>query len=86
MNKMTLEDIKEVKECSTQKEVNDLLGRGNWKLIDVKIEKVKMPAGKVQVGEDFTPNGFFSDGLRSDKFEIQYEEKLAVLYVLGRYN
>ena len=80
---MGLEDIKEIKECYTQDEVNKTLRQPNWRLIDVKVEKVRVPIGKEKVGLDMC-SGFWQSG-QAARFEIKYEEKLASLYIAGRY-
>jgi len=80
---MELEDITEVKECDAQSEVNDLLNQGNWRLLDFKIEKLRIPVGEVKVGRDFDPFGERHND--SDRFEIKYEDKLIIKYVVGKY-
>ncbi len=79
---MKLEDIKEVKECRTQEEVNDLLQQGNWKLIDTKVAKLRIPNGKVQVGVDTTKTLYKFEGHR---YEIKYREELVGFYIVGRF-
>ena len=80
---MGLEDIKEVKECEKQDEVNGLLNQGNWRLIEVKIEKLRIPVGKEIVGMDSA--GGSLDYTMKNRYEIKYEDKLAAFYVVGRY-
>ena len=80
---MGLEDIKEVKECKTQDEVNDMLSQGNWRLLEVKLDKVRVPVGKEAVGTDYGGNAF-SGSESSTRYEVKYEERIASLYVLGR--
>ena len=80
---MGLEDIKEIKECHTQEEVNALLSQANWRLIETKVEKIKVPVGKEQVGTDSIANWLGEKDW--PRYEIKYEEKLVSLYVLGRH-
>ena len=80
---MGLEDIKEIKQVTNQNVVNDLINQGNWRLIEAKIEKVKLPAGKEQVGMDSVAN--WLGGEHWTRYEVIYEEKLVTLYIIGRY-
>lgn len=80
---MALEDIKEVRECRTQEEVNILLNQGNWRVIDAKVEKLRIPIGKEKVGKDMC-SGFWAWG-EANRFEVKYEERLTALYILGKY-
>ena len=85
---MGLEDIKEVKECQTPDEVNGFLSQGNWRLIETKIEKLKVPVGKEQIGRKGTTyksGAWHEDVAFSAIFEIKYAEELRVIYVVGRY-
>ncbi|OGN00542.1 MAG: hypothetical protein A2651_01485 [Candidatus Yanofskybacteria bacterium RIFCSPHIGHO2_01_FULL_42_12] len=75
--------VQEVKECKSQDDVNELLRQGNWKLLAVKVEKVKKPVGKERVGVDAVSD--WANGQRWwDRYEIKYEECLESTYVLGR--
>jgi len=80
---MSLEDIIEIREISKVEEVNSLLLTGNLRLLDTKIEKLGIPAGKVEVGIDQISTAFQAEGY--SRYEIKYEEKLKSLYMLGRY-
>ena len=80
---MGLEDIKEIRESNNQEEVNGLLGQGNWRLIDAKVEKVRVPVGKEKVGVDAVANWLGEQ--HWDRFEVKYEERLATQYIIGRY-
>jgi len=80
-----LKGIKEVRSCSTDQAANKLLGKSNWRLIEVKVEKVSVPRGVEKVGINFVPEGFFHSGGKFDQMEVTYEEKLVPLYILGRY-
>lgn len=76
---MGLEGIKEIMECRAHEVVNKLLQDGNWRLLDFKIEKLRIPDGKVEVGVD-------GQGPSSvPRFELTYKETLSALYVVGRY-
>jgi len=75
MTKMALEDIKEVRECRTQIEVNNFLREGSWKLIDIRIEKLEKPVViPVQ-----------AEGSLNYRKRLAHEEVLSVLYIVGRY-
>jgi hypothetical protein len=66
---------------NSEEEANKLLGIG-WELIDCKIEKLKVPAGKVCIGKTF--GGDWLNGAYSTpRYEIQYEEVLECIYILG---
>ena len=82
---MNLEDIKEVRECLTQDDANGLLSLGNWRLINITFEKVKVPNGKEKVGEEYRKGRITEYNHTSDVFEVLYTEKLEKLYLLGRF-
>lgn len=69
---MKTQNLKKIKECNTESKANDLLNNG-WILIDVKIEKIRIKTGTEFIGHD----------LVSKKYEVVYEDKLVVIYILG---
>ena len=80
---MGLEDIKEIKEVSDEEEVNSLLTK-DWRLLDLKIEKLSVRTGREQAGTDWGGSSMAGfEGVH--KYTTVYEDQLGVLYVLGRY-
>ncbi len=46
---MNFKNIKEIKECRSDEEANKLLLNGGWSLLELKIEKVRVPAPSDQL-------------------------------------
>lgn len=73
--------IGQIKTCRSEYEANLLLKSNNWKLLNAKIEKLKVPAGKEKIGTVI--QGAW-DHIKYGKYEVTYKEKMEVCFVLQR--
>lgn len=75
-----LEGILEVSELFNLKNVNELLGNGNWRLLEIRTEKVRKDIPVTDSSEWLF--GLLYEGSQTTSF---VQEELITKYVLGRY-
>ncbi len=90
MTKVALEDVKEVRECHSANEANQVLRYQGWKLLEFKIEKVRKPTileDSHKEPEYLPRSSPYNEFVTNPRYKFHWGEKesLEVVYIVGRY-